>query len=111
MLKAIREQAIGLLPIGQSFIPYDIIITVIVASTNGHNVSVKTLFKSMPYSDMGLRYHFRKLISDGWLQLVPSTVDKRVKEVHPSEKLLTNFESLSSKLAKWGSSQDIQIYS
>jgi hypothetical protein len=88
----IRKQSINYLPIGHSFIPYDILITVVDSHTNNKELTVKALFASLPYSDMGLRYHFRKLLNDGWIELQPMNGDKRVKQIKPSEKLSNQFE-------------------
>ena len=62
---------------------------VALAHMKPEELSVKALFNSLPYSDMGIRYHFRQLIMDAWLEIHPSTLDKRRKMVVPSEKLLT----------------------
>ena len=87
----IRKQSINHLPIGHSFIPYDILITVVESHTNNEELTVKALFASLPYSDMGLRYHFRKLLNDGWIELQPMNGDKRVKQIKPTEKLSNQF--------------------
>ena len=87
----IRKQSINHLPIGHSFIPYDILITVVESHTNNEELTVKALFASLPYSDMGLRYHFRKLLNDGWIELQPMNRDKRVKQIKPTEKLSNQF--------------------
>lgn len=91
-LSLIRKQSAAHLPIGHSFIPYDILITVVESHTNNEELTVKALFASLPYSDMGLRYHFRKLLNDGWIELQPMNGDKRAKQIMPTEKLSNQFE-------------------
>ena len=91
-LTLIRKQSAAHLPIGHSFIPYDILITVVESHTNNEELTVKALFASLPYSDMGMRYHFRKLLNDGWIELQPMNGDKRVKQIKPTEKLSNQFE-------------------
>lgn len=76
------------LPCESSFIPYDILMLVALAHAKPEELSVKALFNSLPYSDMGIRYHLRQLVTDAWLEIRPSTSDKRRKLVIPSEKLL-----------------------
>lgn len=61
---------------------------VALAHMKPEELSVKALFNSLPYSDMGIRYHFRQLIVDAWLEIHPSTSDKRRRLVVPTEKLL-----------------------
>jgi len=63
--------------------------------TSGKELTVKALFASLPYSDMGLRYHFRKLVQSGWIELQTTNDDARVKQVKPTEKLKKHFEMLS----------------
>ncbi len=62
---------------------------VALAHMKSEELSVKALFNSLPYSDMGIRHHLRQLKMDAWLEIHPSMVDKRRKMVVPSEKLLT----------------------
>lgn len=97
-LALIRKHSAAHLPIGHSFIPYDILVTVIDSFTSDKELTVKALFATLPYSDMGLRYHFRKLIDTGWIELHAVNGDARVKQVKPTNKLSKQFELLSEKL-------------
>jgi hypothetical protein len=97
-LLKIREQTTVLLPIGHSFIPLDILLTVIRGSSEGEDLTVKALFTALPYSDMGIRYHFRTLIKNGWIELHNGDKDTRVKRVKPTEKLIKRFALLSQQL-------------
>ena len=98
-LKVIRIESAAYLPIGHSFIPYDILVTVFEHFTNGKELTVKALFASLSYSDMGLRYHFRKLLQSGWIELHAIEGDARVKQIRPTEKLTKHFELLSLSIA------------
>ena len=97
-LLEIRKQATVLLPIGHSFIPLDILLTVIRGSSEGKDLTVKELFTELPYSDMGIRYHFRTLIKSGWIELHNGDKDTRIKRVMPTEKLIKRFALLSQQL-------------
>lgn len=61
-------------------------------------LTVKALLATLPYSDMGLRYHFRKLVYSGWIELHAVNGDARVKQVKPTEKLSKHWELLSNSL-------------
>ena len=98
-LASIRRQSTTYLPIGHSFIPYDILVTVVEHFTINKELTVKALFASLPYSDMGLRYHFRKLVQSGWIELHVIDGDARVKQIKPTEKLTKHFEMLSQSIA------------
>ena len=98
-LKVIRVESASHLPIGHSFIPYDILVTIVEHFTNNKELTVKALFASLPYSDMGLRYHFRKLVQSGWIELHAIDGDARVKQIKPTEKLTKHFEMLSQSIA------------
>ena len=97
-LLEIRKQTTVLLPIGHSFIPLDILLTVIRGSSEGEDLTVKALFTALPYSDMGIRYHFRTLIKSGWIELHNGDKDTRIKRVKPTEKLIKRFALLSQQL-------------
>ena len=97
-LALIRKQTAAHLPIGHSFIPYDILVTVVDSFTSDKELTVKALFATLPYSDMGLRYHFRKLVDTGWIELHAVNGDARVKQVKPTDKLSKHFELLSNSL-------------
>lgn len=97
-LAEVRKQTTVLLPIGHSFIPFDILLSVMKGNEDGEDLTVKALFTALPYSDMGIRYHFRSLIKNGWIELHNGDVDTRIKRVKPSEKLIKRFALLSHQL-------------
>lgn len=97
-LTEIRKITMALLPVGHSFIPFDILLSVIRGSSMGEELTVKGLFTGLPYSDMGIRYHFRTLIKNGWIELHNGDKDTRIKRVKPTEKLIKRFALLSQQL-------------
>lgn len=86
------------LPIGHSFIPYDLLLHLFHKQSIGEPTTLKNLFASLPYSDMGSRYHFNRLISNGWIDLIQSETDLRVKTCHPTEKFKIRFEKIVNEL-------------
>jgi hypothetical protein len=98
LLMHVRETTNIHLPIGHSFIPYEILIIVINFHLNGEELTVKKLFNTGSFSEMGNRYHFKKLIEREWLVIKDHPQDSRVKLVTPSPKLLSAFEKVSNDL-------------
>lgn len=83
-LQRIRAETSLLLPVGHSFIPFDILITAYCGDEHGQDLTVKALFANLPYSDMGIRYHFKKLISTGWWNYITAIRTQELKELkHP----------------------------
>ena len=76
--------------------------------TSGKELTVKALFATLPYSDMGQRYHFRKLVENGWIELHAIDGDARVKQVKPTEKLKNHFEMLSHAVLPFLSGKSFQ---
>ncbi len=98
VLTEVRKQTTVLLPIGHSFIPFDILLAVIKGYEDGDELTVKALFATLPYSDMGIRYHFRTLIKNGWIELHNGDKDTRIRRVKPTEKLVKRFTLLSQQI-------------
>ncbi len=94
-LSRTREVAREHLPIDHSFIPFDILLHVFSAHTRNERLSVKGLFAKLPFSDMGIRYHFDKLVSSGWITLAPDETDGRVKLCAPSNRLIDSIQALA----------------
>lgn len=74
------------LPLGGSLIAYKLLLNLYLSQLRGETQTVKALFASIPHSDMGIRYHSRKLLNDGWIDLLPSLTDKRTKICVPTAK-------------------------
>lgn len=98
-LTEIRQCTGSFLPIGHSLIPLDILLTVLKGNENGDDLKIKELFANLPYSDMGIRYHLRTLIKNGWLSLHNGDKDTRVKRIKATDKLIERFDQLSDSLA------------
>lgn len=86
LLTQIRTLSHHHLPLSHSFIPYDILLTIYSYSINDGPPSVKILFASLKHSESGIRYHFERLKSMGWIELLPSERDNRVKHCSISNK-------------------------
>lgn len=98
LLKKTREVTASNLPIGHSFIPYDILIHLFHCQSIDEVMTVKGLFASLPYSDMGTRSHFNGLVASGWIELVTSDKDTRMKFCRPTEKFNSRFEKIVEEL-------------
>ena len=84
LLKRANKVCASYLPLGGSLVAYELLLNLYLHHQNGREVTIKSLFAGIPYSDMGIRYHLRKLISDGWLELKPSLTDKRTRICVPT---------------------------
>lgn len=100
-VQKIREAAGNVLPIGHSFIPFDIVIATYCGDIDGSDLTVKSLFASLPYSTMGIRYHFKKLLADGWIELHNGDKDTRVKRVRVTNKLLVQLQLFDREIEKY----------
>lgn len=98
LLSIIRKEISSQLPVGHSFIPFDILLSVMKGDPEGGRLTVKELFTSLPYSDMGIRYHFRLLIKDGWITIENGDRDARLRFVRPTEQLKNKFTLLLQEL-------------
>jgi hypothetical protein len=86
-LQEIRKLTGELLPVTHSLIPLDILLIVLDAKIQEKSLTVKGLFSQLPYSSMGIRYHFKKLLDECWIELHAAPNDNRTKYVVPSDKL------------------------
>lgn len=93
-LRLIRIESETLLPINNSFIRYDLLNIVILYELQGKQLSIKKLYSSIKYSDIGIRNHLIHLVENDWLKIEGSVDDKRVKIIHATEKLWKKYEKL-----------------
>lgn len=100
LLKKTRTVTAANLPIGHSFIPYDILLYLFHCQSIEETLTVKSLFASLPYSDMGTRYHFNRLVANGWIELVANEKDTRMKVCRPTDKFISRFELIAKELAR-----------
>ncbi len=98
LLMQVREINQVHLPIGHSFIPYEILLLVIYHHLQNEDLTVKKLFHFGSYSEMGNRYHFKKLVERNWISLQAHPNDSRLKLVVPSEKLIQAFSGITDNL-------------
>lgn len=98
VLQKIRLVTSSHLPIGHSTIPYDIFLHLLRCNAIEEKTTVKSLFTCLPYSDMGVRYHFNRLIENGWIDLATDNHDLRVKICYPTDKLNIRVEKLVQEL-------------
>ena len=94
----VRHHIALALPIDHSLIPLDILLTTVAGDREGNDLTVKALFASLPYSDMGIRYHFNKLLISGWIELHNGDKDLRVKRIKVTTKLDDAIEQLAEQL-------------
>jgi hypothetical protein len=97
LIKNVRELVGNKLPISNSLLPLDILLVVLDKNHKEH-LTVKQLFASVPYSHTGLRYHFGRLLKDGWLELDVIQADRRNRVVMPTQKLLVQFDDLVDQI-------------
>ena len=86
------------LPIDHSFIPYEMMLIVILHYLNNEELTVKRLFNSGSFSEMGNRYHFNKLVKNEWIIVKDHATDHRLKLIIPSEKLILAFNQIAKSL-------------
>jgi hypothetical protein len=85
-------------PIRNSLIAWDILVEVLLAHSRGRKLQVKALLGELPHSRTGIDYHYRWLIDEGWIELVPCDKDKRVRYACPSQRLLESLHVMMSHL-------------
>ena len=98
LLIKVREVTNEHLPITHSIIPYQILLVVMYHHMRNEKLSVKQLFNSGSFSEMGNRYHYRKLLENKWIHLHDNPADFRLKLITPSEKLLQAFSVITRDL-------------
>lgn len=98
LLMKVREVTNAHLPISHSIIPYQILLVVMYHHIRNEKLSVKKLFNSGSFSEMGNRYHYRILLENKWIHLEDNPADFRLKLITPSEKLLQAFSVITGDL-------------
>lgn len=98
LLMRVREITSEHLPISHSIIPYQIILVVMYHHIMNKDLTVKQLFNSGPFSEMGNRYHYKRLVTDEWIILVNHPKDYRQKLIQPALKSIQAFHAISAKL-------------
>ena len=88
------------LPLGGSLIAYRLLLNLYLIQLQGESPTVKSLFATIPFSDMGIRYHLRRLLDAGWMELKPSETDKRTKVCVPTEKFNKAWAAIFDELER-----------
>lgn len=70
-----------------SLIAYDLILFIAVTYGEKQPITIKQLFSSLPHSYTAVRYHYNRLLNDGYVVHKHDENDKRVKYIEPTEKL------------------------
>ena len=94
------------LPIRNSLIAWDILMEVLLSHCQDRPLQVKVLLNELPHSRTGIDYHYRWLIEEGWIEILPCSKDRRVRYARPSERLLSKvkvmMEGLEGRLHHFG---------
>lgn len=85
---SLRQLLQKYLPIDNSLIAYDLILLLSIHNYSEGHITVKQLFRSLPYSSTAIRYHYTRFITDGWIEIYRNVQDKRVKFVRPTQKFI-----------------------
>lgn len=101
-VSAVR-QLLGLeLPIQNSLIALDILNSVALAHFQSQPLSVKGLMAVLPHSLAGLRYHYSRLLNEGWILTVQDRDDARIRWVRPTDRLLASYQTIYRASQKQG---------
>ena len=96
----LRNEVSRHLPIGNSLIMFDLIFRISISHQKNQDLSIKQLFTELPHSEMGMRYHFRRLEKRGWIQIIQQDGDRRSRFIIPTEKLIKQVEALTEEIIK-----------
>ena len=99
LITQIRKISQQNLPVDTSFIPYDILVFLYKAHANAQTINLKEFFLLFKHSEMGVRYHLKRLVSDGWITLVENPGDHRSKLVVVSPKFIEQMEKTLSEIS------------
>ena len=101
LISQIRQISQCHLPVTTSFIPYDILVYLYRAYANQELVNLKEFFLQFKHSEMGVRYHLKQLIDDGWISLKENPSDKRSKVLVMSPIFVSNMEKTLLEIAAY----------
>lgn len=72
------------LPLFKQSIGQSVVLRLLEVFVQDEVLSVKELTLSLPYSPSGIRLQLRMLENEGWIEILPSHDDQRVKVIQPS---------------------------
>ena len=101
LISLIRKISQKNLPVTTSFIPYDILVYLYKAYSQQQQVNLKEFFLQFKHSEMGVRYHLKQLMDDGWISLAENPVDKRSKVLVMNPIFIANMEKMLSEIAAY----------
>lgn len=100
-LVTFRKSLSDFLPIHNNLVVFDILMYVLNEYFHNRQLTVKSLFHSIPLSHTGFRYYFKQLVGDGWIvssqSQLPET-DRRTRYIKPTEKLIFAVQNVNSVL-------------
>lgn len=88
----VRDWERSNLPIEHSALALDLFLVIAYNSLRGKPLTLKLLFRSVDFSEAGIRKHLRRLLADGWCALEGSDHDKRLRHVVAQPKMLYALE-------------------
>ena len=100
LIESLFEKCDSHLPLNNSAIPLLILAKTIKREENGEDLTLKMLCRELKSSDLCTRTHVSKLEKKGWVRVVNSTTDGRVKLLRSTPKLVNTFQKLSDQLHK-----------
>lgn len=86
------------LPIASSAIAYEIILIAMKYHNDGNELPLKVIFSNKNFTEMGARSHLNRLEKSGWLDIVKSNQDLRVKVIKPTPKLVHVYQDFLSRI-------------
>lgn len=88
------------LPHSQSGIAFDLFVLIASAHLLGEPLTLKRLFNSLQYSERGVRNVLEQFISGGWCTIGVDDVDRRVRLVEPTPRLVETFLAYQETLLR-----------
>jgi len=89
----LRNFSSVVLPMCDSLIAYDLILYIVITHSEHYPVTIKSLFASLPHSYSAIRYHYNRLLLEGYVIHKLDNKDKRIKYIEPTEKLIQSVVS------------------
>ena len=101
LIAQIRKISQQHLPVTTSFIPYDILVCLYKSHATQEQVNLKEFFLQFKHSEMGVRYHLKQLMDDGWISLAENPNDKRSKVLVLSPLFVSSMEKTLHEIASY----------
>ena len=108
LILQIRKISQQNLPVDTSFIPYDILMFLYKAHANKQIINLKDFFQFFSCSEMGVRYHLKRLINEGWISLADNPADRRSKLIVMNPRFLLQMEITLFEIGLYMNLQSVQ---